>query len=287
MKRLFKSLILVLIIVVSAFSIVACDNGNGTGKSKKGLVLKKHTGEEFYTLYKYVDEGDGIEVLDLAEKAGDKTIGRIVAGAFSKNDTLVEIIVPNSVIEIQEGAFAGMTKLQKITVPFTGLNKNADAYFNQTENTDEKATNEKRCFSFIFGKESYEYGAEMSINYGADLVTAYLPARITQVTVKANEGYNLPMYAFSGIKLVETITLDSAVVAIGEHAFEGCRDLTTLKISSSVKTIYTQAFNGCESLTAIRFDGTKEEWGQVELKDEWMGDAEIEKIICNDGEFSL
>ena len=37
---------------------------------------------------------------------------------------ITELIVPNSVIEINEGAFTGMCKLKKLSVPFIGKNKN-------------------------------------------------------------------------------------------------------------------------------------------------------------------
>ena len=286
MKRLFKTLIIVLLVVASAFTMFACDGGDSSTQ-KKGLTLKRGTGEELYTLYRYIDEGDNLTVLNLAEKAGDKSIGRIVDGAFSGNNTLVEVIVPTTVTEIQSSAFKNMNKLKKITIPFVGANANADAFANQTADSEDKAVDSKRTFAYIFGAEEYDFGSKIDSNYGAGTDTRYIPFCIEEIVVKPANEYQIPMYAFAGAKLFEKVTLGDKVTAIGEHAFDGCRDMTTIEIPASVKVIYASAFNGCDGLSVIKFNGTKEQWAEVELKADWMGDIELEKVICSDGEIAL
>lgn len=281
MKRLFKTLTIILLVVACAFTVFACDGGEGSSL-KKGLTLKKGTGEDLYTLYRYIDEGKGLTVLNLGEKAGEQAIGRIVSGAFDGDSKLVEVIIPSTVTEIQAGALRKMSALNKITIPFVGTNANADAFIGQTEAKEDKAVNEKRTFAYIFGNEEYGYGAKITSNYGSGTEDRYIPVNLQEVVVSPSADYQIPAYGFAGVKLVETITLGDKVIAIGENAFSGCRDLTSVYLSATVKIIYQNAFEGCDGLTVINFAGTLSDWAKVEKKDGWAGET-IEVVKCSDG----
>ena len=284
MKRLFKTLTIVLLIVASALSMLACDGGASTG-AKKGLTLNRGTGEELYTLYRFVDEGDKLTVLDIASKAGEKTVGKIVSGAFEGNADLIEVIIPSTVTDIQAGAFKEMNALKKITIPFVGSNANADAFADQTADAENKAVDQKRTFAYIFGNEEYAYGAKITSNYGGGTEDRFIPVHLEEVVVNPANSYQIPMYGFAGVKLVEKITLGDKVIAIGEYAFSGCRDLTALEIPATVTVIYANAFAGCDGLTVINFKGTKEQWNAIDFKDQ--GEIALEKVVCSDGEIVL
>lgn len=253
MKRIINILLALTLIIVSAFSLVACSNTGDNG-DKKGLLLKKYAGEEFYTVYGYVDEGKGVTSLDIGAVAGDKTVGRIAKNAFSGNDTLVEVIVPTSVEEIASGAFQKMKKLEKITLPFVGETALSDSYIYETDEADGKATNGTRIFAHIFGSEEYSYGESVTVNYGSGTASYYIPTALKEVTIKPAGEYKIPMYAFASTVLLEKVNLVGNITAIGSYAFQSCRDLSSINIPATVTTIEAFAFDGCSYLTNLTFD---------------------------------
>jgi hypothetical protein len=127
MKRFLKILVVSIFTMVCAMGLFAC--GEPETGDKKGLLYKMYPGDDYYTIYGYVDEEKGIEELDIKEYLvangkEDVKIGRIKAGAFKNNDTLKSVIVPDTVEVIDAGAFANMKALESLTLPFIGNSKN-------------------------------------------------------------------------------------------------------------------------------------------------------------------
>lgn len=248
MKNLIKTLSVMLILIATCLSLVACDGGV-TETTKSGLTLKKFKGDDFYTVVDYVAE-EGDEVLDLgAFNADGVVIGRIKTGAFDGNQSIKELVIPSTVTEMDKGALRGMKGLAKLTVPFVGASKLADAYYNQTPASPDKAVDGERNFAYIFGSDAYEGGAVVACNYGVTSdVSYYIPATLRQVTVKAEGEYQIPMYAFNGLTQITKVVLEGNITAIGEYAFEGFATLKSINIPATVKNIYANAFNGCAKL---------------------------------------
>ena len=61
------------------------------------------------------------------------------------------------------------------------------------------------------------------------------------------------------------ITIPSSVTSIGEYAFFDCKHLTNITIPSSVTSIEIGAFCDCWNLKNIYYDGTEEEWNNIEI----------------------
>lgn len=259
MKRLLKLLTLTLIALCCAFSFLACDDGDG-GNGDKGLLCKKFAGEDFYTVYKYVDEGEGVTSLDIGaevkEKYGnDAVVGRINTNSFAGNDTLLELIVPNTVTEINAGAFDKMRRLEKITLPFVGKTAIADAYIGETAGSENKSVNEERTFGYVFSSEVYDFGGKITINYGAGTKDFYIPASLVEVTIAPKEDYKIPAYAFNGVNQVNKINLSEKVVEIGEFAFENALSIHSFAIPQTVTKIHKGAFKGTTNLKTVTMGG--------------------------------
>ena len=275
MKKILNILLALVLITVSAFSLVACenpDNANG----KKGLLIKKYAGEDFYTVYGYVDEGENLTTLDIGAVAGEKVVGRIATNAFSGNDTLEEIIVPDTVTEIAGGAFQKMKKLSKITLPFVGKTDLSDSFMYETDEADGKSVNAERIFAFIFGTEEYSYGEAITVNFGSATATYYIPTSLTEVTIKPAGEYKIPMYGFAGTLLVGKVNLVGNVTSIGKYAFQGCRDLASINIPASVTTIDNFAFEGCSYLgNGVTFDDGS---NLAEIKESAFANSGVKKL---------
>ena len=257
MKRFLKVLLTAILLVGLVLCSVGCGEGRNAKEETPGLKYKKDADTGFYTIYGYVQEQDVYE-LDLG-KATDKdgnaiVVGKIASGAFSGNDALTKIIVPDTVTEISAGAFKNMNSLEELVLPFIGKTANSDAYPDETNGEGkskdvEKSTNIERTLAYLFGTEAYDKGAKVTVKYGTETAEYYIPAYFKKVTVKVktSEEYSIPMYAFSGMGLIREVELCEGVVAIGDNAFSSCHDLTNVVIPSSVTKIYKEAFKDSEN----------------------------------------
>lgn len=77
------------------------------------------------------------------------------------------------------------------------------------------------------------------------------------------------------------------VKIIGDQAFSNCQSLTSITIPNSVTEIGWGVFNGCTSLTSITFDGTKKQWGKIQLGDDWNRFVPATVIHCTDGDVEI
>ena len=259
MKKLFKILILVLVAVCCAAGLFACDSGSDKDK-KTGLQYKMYEGDDGYTVYGYVKEGDETE-LDIGSFNKDGVvIKRIKKGAFKDNDNLVKIIVPDTVETIDGGAFENMKALKEITLPFIGKTAVADVgRINSTpdEKAADKSTESEKNFGYIFGTEEYDGGVKCEQNYDSSKTsTYYLPATLRTVNVspKTDSEYGIPMYAFSGNAWVSKVILSADVKEIGVAAFKDNVYTETVDFGG-VKTIYEDAFNGAKNITEAGLKG--------------------------------
>ncbi|MBR2871516.1 MAG: leucine-rich repeat protein [Clostridia bacterium] len=246
MKKIFRTVLALCLLCVSAISLFACGDNDEVGE--KGLILKKYNGDDFWTVQNFVD--DGTTDLEIpAEKDGYPVV-RIASEAFD-GSKLVSIKVPTSIEEIGEGAFANMPKLKSLTLPFVGKYFNADAYANQTADgyaepdgmdySNVKAVGAERTLDYLFGDVVYDGGAQTAGNGK----TYYLPTTLETITIAPAKDYKLPMHAFNGIKIASEIVLNDKVTEIGVSAFSNVK-LDKLVVPSSVKNVYANAFEGCD-----------------------------------------
>ena len=229
-----KKIVYLLLCLVCVFSFTmlgACTPDESTTES--GLKIRNIGG--VYTVIGYTAE-EGVTSLTISTTDDGKEIGAIKKNAFKNNTTLTEIVVGSSVKEIGEGAFAKMSNLKKITLPFVGAKQDA--------------VNEARLFGYVFSAgEEYDGGYAVSQNYNASSnVTYYLPQTLTDVVINPQEDYEVPMYSFYGLTRIKNVTIGDNVSAIGDYAYYGCTGLRKVVLGSGVLNIGEQAFVMCTNL---------------------------------------
>ncbi len=237
MKKIIKALMLSFVLVALAVCAVACGGSETDNSSagQTGVFIKKMGGID--TIYKYVaEDGEENVTLNLENVLGDDYENvRIKAGAFSGNNTIVNLEVPSSVTKIDEGAFSGMKALKSITLPFTGETKDA--------------VNQKSTFAYVFGTSEYDGGSAVTVYYGAESSeTRYMPLNLDTVSISAEGEYIVPAYAFNGCANLTNINISGQVSEILEGAFGGCKNLVNFTVPNTVTEIGKSAFSGCESL---------------------------------------
>ena len=93
----------------------------------------------------------------------------------------------------------------------------------------------------------------------------------------------IELSAFEWCESLTTICIPDGVESIGESAFAECHRLMSATIPQSVKTIGSWAFSSCFELNEITYLGTKEQWSQVTLLEDWDENSRIQVINCTDG----
>ena len=78
---------------------------------------------------------------------------------------------------------------------------------------------------------------------------------------------------------------ENSGIWISSGAFSNTK-LQSIYIPVGVTDIFNEVFAGTP-LTEITYQGTKEQWNEIYLDDEWNSGSSITKIICTDGTIDL
>ena len=75
---------------------------------------------------------------------------------------------------------------------------------------------------------------------------------------------------------------------IGEAAFLGCTALEDVRnVPVSIEYIADRAFQDCTNLDSFSYDGTAEQWSNVNVRNDWKLNTALTSIRCSDGSITL
>ncbi len=151
--------------------------------------------------------------------------------AFSGCTGLTEVIIPNSVTEIDYRAFGGCSGLTEVTIP------NSVTYIDGS------------AFAGCTGLTEVIFNAENCNSCGSEGSPAF-PSNIKSLTI-GESVKTIPNYAFSGCTGLTEVIIPNSVTEIDYRAFGGCSGLTEVTIPNSVTYIGSSAFYGCRGLTEV------------------------------------
>lgn len=243
-------------------------NGDGeistaeaAGVTSIGTLLRYHDNEEYtFDEFQYFT---GVESLD--------------AYAFQRN-TMLSIVLPNSLTRINDYAFSTSKRRIRITVPPSLSSIGSNAFSNSTTACDVYLSDLSAWCQVSFG--SATYGNPLSaglINNSNSRGNLYLNGElISSLTIPNNITSILP-YCFAGSTITElhlhesvesignsafsntllqSIGFNAGLMSIGQQAFSSCKSLTSVDLPSSVSSIGMMAFYNCTSLTSITIRAT-------------------------------
>lgn len=142
--------------------------------------------------------------------------------AFKFCKELIDIIIPNSIIEIECAAFYGCESLKEIIIPDS--------------------------VTRVHG------GVDMSLSAWGAFEEC---GNLKRVTI-SNSMTEIEDLTFRGCKKLTSIIIPDSITSIGEMAFERCSSLRSLIIPNNVTTIGYHAFAECSNLVAIIPDSVTE-----------------------------
>lgn len=146
----------------------------------------------------------------------------IVPSNAFKTCTAEEIILPDSITEIQDNAFRYTYKLKNMNIPKSL--KKIGSY----------------AFTYSFDKES---NVELIMPESLKSIDAYSFSNTNIAGIKIlGNMTEIPEYAFDDSKYLKYIELPDSVTILNNYSFYGCLALTNIKLPKNLETIGSNAF---------------------------------------------
>lgn len=183
----------------------------------------------------------------IPEEVDGFTITSIGASAYESNINITSVVVPDSIKEIKENAFKGVTKITNFEA--NGVETiGGGAFYGCTGLVTFNTPN-----AVVLGDGVFEKCSKLNdVKVGASMIPANQFKGCTALTDYDFTGIEtIGDSAFYGCKLLSGIDL-SGVKVIGDSAFRGCTGLTNLSLNG-VENIGRQAFYGT-GLTSLTLE---------------------------------
>lgn len=174
---------------------------------------------------------------------------------------LKELILPEGLENIEEGAFDDCANLETVSLPSTLKEIGKDSFH--------LCTALKR---FVMEKESAYYKVERSILYtkdGKELV--YYPTALTNTTYDIPNGVvRLNDYAIYGNMSLTSVSLPSTIKEIGYRGLAALKNMTSLNLNraANLEILKDLSLSENESLTSIALPSSIKEFGNGVFKND-------------------
>lgn len=205
-----------------------------------GIVYKKKDDGNFSVISadKEIVNGD---IRDKINETDEYVVNEIGEKAFENCEKLTSIMIPDTIIKINNYAFHGCKALGTVTIPYS-VEEIGDSCFYECDNlssikvavANKKYTHHNGVLYDIEGKKLYVY-----------------PHNKSDEEYKLSDNLeSIENNVFRGFEKLKSVTLPESVTHIGDTAFEGCKNLDSVLVPKSVTSIGSDAFSNCsEKLT--------------------------------------
>lgn len=217
-----------------------------------GFLFCKVKNDDYnYILLGYEGEATDVAIPELVNSDPDTRIC-IKSYTFYRSH-ITSLVIPETVVKIQENAFSECQKLQNIDMQITACNVEKDAFVGMDHLLEDGCIGD-----VLISLQKPFYGYEAWIKEGVATVTGS-----GDNTMQAGEHRNvkyiyLPStlrwigdYAFQNFEDLEEIVIPEGVVYIGENAFAYCDNLKRVYIPSTVRYIDVNAFYGSVAIEQV------------------------------------
>ena len=170
------------------------------------------------------------EVIIIPSEIDGRKVTGIQRFAFSINNYLKSITIPDGVTSIGDSAFSDCRSLTDITIPDSVTSIGCEAFYNCSSLTN---------ITIPDGVTSIEYG------------TFYDCSSLTNITIP-DSVTSIECEAFYNCSSLTNITIPDGVTSIESETFYNCQSLSNIDISNSLISIGMDAFAHCKNLKNIK-----------------------------------
>ena len=189
--------------------------------------------------------------------------------AFCGLSGLTSIVIPDSVVEIGEMAFEDCSSLASVTIPASVVKIGEHAFCDCTGLTS------------VIIPNSVNEIAQGTFKDCRNLTSVIIPDSVKKIADAA----------FHGCSELNSVIIPDSVVELGEYAFFRCRSLKSLMIPASVTEIGYSAFRGCPAYIRVHPDNPvyTSKRGKLQLKSQVAAGeiGAIEWTFTNDGVLTI
>ena len=221
----------------------------------------------------------------------DKSITGFAPYAFYGCEKLYYLVIQDNITIIEERAFSNCTGLNKVKMS----NKITEVrdyafYYCWCLNWNELPQNLQTVGEFAFAYNGFsgfndlilpdglEYIGNSAFYYCGNIQSIVLPDSLTTMGTAVFYHTN-----------PHTITIGSGLTTLKKYVFKELRSLKTIYMPNTITSIESEVLAGAQALEMIVFDGTIEEWNNVEKANGWYSSNVPDTAIvqCNDGDILL
>jgi len=199
-------------------------------------------GELYYDPYSGVVVGcsEGLTRLEIPAELGGFSVPAIGHGAFAGQETLTEVILPDTVTYLGESCFEDCIALTEITIPNGATAIPAYAFAG--------------CAA-LTGVGLPDTLAEIGMGAFAgctSLTDLYIPDRVGTIGEQA----------FQFCTALTDLFLPESLTHMDDYAFRGCSSLRRVVLPATLTQLY-DVFPECDALEQVLYTGTPAQWGEA------------------------
>lgn len=255
---------------------------------ENGFAFLPNEDGESYTVAAY--GGSKVTTLNIPSTFNGKPVTKIGDYAFDFSCAFTKVVIPNSITHIGTGAFGYCEDVTSITIPdsVTYIGKSAFALCTKI-NTIVLPKNLKvikeatftDCYSLVRVTlpQNLEIIEERAF-FSTGLYTINIPDSVYYIAKDAFEHTGIPnkdrdsngvsyigktLHSSDWRTVPESYIVRKGTTQICYGAFNNCHSLVSLTLPKSIKVVESGAFSGCENLSMIFYEGTLEEFYQVDF----------------------
>ena len=201
--------------------------------------------------------------------------------AFSDSD-ISEITIPTTVKSIGGSAFHSCYKLKSIVLP-EGLETIGSFTFYYCKKLESVVIPESVTSIGDNAFDTCESLKSLSLPLGLKSIGwfAFIHCRSLESIVLPESLETIPMSVFSECSKLAKITIPGGVTSIGSNAFRGTA-ITEITIPVSVQVIDSHAFSYCKSFTTLFYEGTAEQWEEIQKRSYWNHELNCDIVFLGD-----